>query len=172
MADPAAVSQRWRQVLADVGYLRRGLSRLGPLDAYVRLAQDFDESAVRDVAAFERVYERLANELDHLIRDYLKRAAPDAGAQKVVEDAPMGALFGGFATARKLPASAKDSLRRAAAARNDLQHDYIHVRASEVFDGISELLAGIDLVLSGVRQALSEQGVYLPAPPSRPDGRG
>jgi uncharacterized protein YutE (UPF0331/DUF86 family) len=166
MADLAAVAQRWRQVLADAGYLRRELLRLGPRDAYVRLAQNFDEAAVREVAAFERVYERLANELDHLIRDYLKRIAPRVDAQKAVDDSPMGSLLGGFATARKLPAASRDSLRRAAAARNDLQHDYINVRATEVFDGIGELLAGIEPVLGAVRQAWHEQGIELPAPPS------
>jgi nucleotide-binding universal stress UspA family protein len=157
VADPAAVSQRWRQVLADVGYLRREHPRQGPRDAHVRLAQKFDESAVRDVAAFERVYERLANELDHIIRDYLKRVAPDAGAQKVADDSPVAALLGGFATSRKLPASAQASLRRAAAARNDLQHDYIHVRASEVFEGIGELLSGAEAALkeaAGAARAL------------------
>ena len=165
MADPAAVAQRWRQVLADVGYLRRELIRLGPREAYVRRAQNFDEAAVREVAAFERVYERLANELDHLIRDYLKRLAPDADAEKAVDDSLMASPLGGFATVRKLPVASRDSLRRASAARNDLQHDYINVRASEVFDGIGELLAGVEPVLGAVRQAWHEQGVELPAPP-------
>ena len=124
MADPAAVAQRWRQVLADVGYLRRELLRLGPRDAYVRRAQNYDEAAMREVAAFERVLRR------------------------------------------KLPVASRDSLRRAAAARNDLQHDYINVRAAEVFDGIGELLTGIEQVIGAVRQAWHEHGVELPAPPS------
>jgi hypothetical protein len=166
VADPAAVAQRWRQILADVGYLRRELLRLGPRDAYVRRAQNFDEAAVREVAAFERVYERLANELDHLIRDYLKRVAPSVDAQKAVDDSPMAALLGGFATARKLPVASRDSLQRAATARNDLQHDYINVRAAEVFDGIGELLTGIEQVLGAVREAWREQAIELPAPPS------
>jgi hypothetical protein len=166
VADPAAVAQRWRQVLADVGYLRRELLRLGPRDAYVRRAQNFDEAAVREVAAFERVYERLANELDHLIRDCLKRSARGVDAEKAVDDSPMASLLSGFATARKLPVASRDSLRRAASARNDLQHDYINVRAAEVFDGVGELLTGIEQVLAAVRQAWHEQGVDLPAPPS------
>jgi len=164
--DPAALGQRWRQVLADVGYLRRELARLGPREDYVRRAQNFDEQAVREVAAFERVYERLANELDHMVRDYLKGLAPSSDAEKAVEDSPMAGLFSAFATARRLPAASRDSLRRAASARNDLQHDYLNVRGSEVFDGIGELMAGVDQVLAAVRRSWQEQGFDLPAPPS------
>jgi hypothetical protein len=132
----------------------------------VRRAQNFDEAAVREVAAFERVYERLANELDHLVRDYMKRLAPGPDAEKAVEDSPMSSLFSAFATARRLPVASRDSLRRAAAARNDLQHDYLNVRAAEVFDGIGELMAGVEQVLAAVRQSWQEQGIDLPAPPS------
>jgi hypothetical protein len=107
--DPAALGQRWRQVLADVGYLRRELARLGPREGYVRRAQNFDEQAVRKVAAFERVYERLANELDRMVRDYLKGLAPSSDAEKAVEDSPMAGLFSAFATARRLPAPPSSS---------------------------------------------------------------
>lgn len=78
----------------------------------------------------------------------------------------MSSLFSGFAAARKLPLASRDSLRRAAAARNDRQHDYINLRAAEVFDGIGELLSGIQGVLTAVRQAWNDQGAELPAPPS------
>ncbi|MFN2464314.1 MAG: hypothetical protein ABR573_10490 [Candidatus Dormibacteria bacterium] len=165
MSDPAAVTARWRQVLADVGYLRREVRRLGPKDEYVRHAHDFDEAAVRDVAAFERVYERLANELDHLVRDYLRKMASSREAAHTIEGSSMAAVLGGFATARKLPAASTDSLRRAANARNDLQHDYVNLRAAEVFDGAHQLLLGMPGVLDAVREAWADQGVTLPAPP-------
>jgi hypothetical protein len=166
VADPGAVGQRWRQVLADVGYLRRELKRLGPRDVYVRRAQTFDEASVRDVAAFERVYERLANELDHLVRDYLMRRTANSKAQAEVENASAASVFDAFARAQRLPIASRSSLRRAAMARNALQHDYLNVRAADVFDGTTELLAGVDAILAAVRLSWNELGVDLPAPPS------
>ena len=166
MADPGAVGQRWRQVLADVGYLRRELRRLGPREAYVRRALTFDEASIRDVAAFERIYERLANELDHLVRDYLMRRAANAQAQTEVENASATSVFDVFATAQRLPIASKSSLRRAAMARNALQHDYLNVRASDVFDGATELLTGVDAILAAVRVSWNELGIELPQPPS------
>jgi hypothetical protein len=119
---------------------------------------------VREVAAFERVYERLANELDHLIRDYLKVGVTGVSATQAIDDASMATLFSGFATSRRLAAVSRSALQRAARARNDLQHDYLNLRAAEVFDGVAELLAGIEPLLLSLQEAWSERGIALRLP--------
>jgi hypothetical protein len=119
---------------------------------------------MRDVAAFERVYERLANELDHLIRECLRSGSLTAASIQAIDDAPMATLFGGFATSRRLPAASRAALQRAARARNDLQHHYLNVRAAEVFDGVDELLVGIEPVLMALRRAWADLGVGLHLP--------
>ena len=166
MPDNAAIELSWRQVLADVGYLRGEVARLGPRAGYIATAQRFDLGNMRDVAAFERVYERLANEVDHLVRDCLKAGVQTVDGIRAVDDASMGTLLGGFATSRKLPAASRAALQRAAHARNDLQHDYLNLRAAEVFDGVAELLDGIEPVLRALQAAWAEHGLDLKLPRS------